>query len=174
MKQVSSVILGFFLFRVSLVKKAFSSIPNKILRKRASIPVCSVDHQSENAAVQVRYQNPKEKKEQGGKEHGQFTETSLVKSIFKNKLTHLMKLLVHQVLRMLRLVRCQSGDEHMLGSVRRWTSDAHVHADTQWCSSSVACQIVRRRCTRMESSSFVIRLKEKNTINVALQILINQ
>lgn len=82
---------------------------------------------------------------------------------FASWTTHLMKLLMHHV-RMLRLMRRQSWDEHVLSSIRWWTSDIHsyTHAYSQRSCTSVSGQAIRRRRTRMKSSSFIVRLDNKS------------
>jgi hypothetical protein len=79
-----------------------------------------------------------------------------------------MELLMHHV-RMLRLMRRQGWDEHMLGSIRRWSSNthSHTHANPQGSCTSISGHTIRRRSTRMESPRFIVRLtKKKSEVNV--------
>jgi hypothetical protein len=67
---------------------------------------------------------------------------------------------MHHV-RMLRLMRRKGWDEHMLGSIRRWTSNTHTHAYSQGSCTSISGHTIRRRSTRMESPRFIVRLAKK-------------
>lgn len=78
----------------------------------------------------------------------------------------LVKLLVNYIqMRVLRLVRRQCGDEHVLSCVGRRSADTNADADAQRCSRRAAGQSVRRRCTRVKSASLVVSLPNKNVIS---------